>query len=962
MRPPSARRRLAVRPLEDRLTPSTFTVTSTADAGAGSLRAAILAANAHSGADAIAFNIPGGGVHTISPVSALPAVTGPLVIDGATQPGFAGNPLIELTGAGAGAGATGLAVPGGSVVRALVVNRFAADGIRVRGSNTRVEGCFVGTTAAGTAPAPNGAYGVRVFLGADHVVVGGTAAGTGNVISGNGKAGVLVQGVGTTGTQVVGNLIGLNPAGTAAVANKVGVWVTGGAATTAITGNTISGNVGPGVAVTGTGTAGATVADNRIGTDPAGGAARANGSDGVLVASGARSVVVAGNVLSGNAGNGVSIAGAAKTVVRGNRIGLNAAGTAALANAQDGVLVAGGATRTTVGGPLAADRNLIGGNLGNGVEAAGGTGNLVVGNYIGTDATGTLGRGNSLAGVRVGGGTVVGGTAAGAGNLISGNGGAGVELAGSGNTVLGNRIGTDAPGTAALGNSGAGVLVGGDNNLVGGTTAAARNVVAGNAGFGVDAGRGTGNLVQGNFIGTDAGGTAALGNTAGGVHVGGSKNVIGGTAAGARNVVSANGGPGVEIDGFGTQGNQVQGNFIGTDVTGALDRGNALAGVLLMGETSNNVVGGTAAGARNVISGNTGPGVEIDGQQDLGTSSKGNRVEGNFIGTDAAGTGGVGNGGGGVVLGGTIGNFVGGTAAGARNVISGNVGVGVDLVGLMLVNRVEGNYIGTDATGLGALPNTGAGVRIAGGPSVSVPGGQNTVAGNVIAGNGDSGVLITGDMTLNNRVVGNRIGVGADGVTALGNGRHGVFLTGSTAGDAVGGTSAGEGNVIAHNGGAGVLVGTDAAAGFTTPAGTGNTVSANSIFANGGLGIDLGAFGAVTANDAGDADGGPNDLQNFPVLTAVLLDGSDLLVLGTINTTPGAHVRVEFFASPAADPSGNGEGQTYLGFADVTVGAGGTVGFSAAFTTGLVHPGDVITATATVGGDTSEFSAALAVT
>src|SRR5262245_50027954 len=123
------RRRPTLEALEGRLAPATFTVTNTNDAGAGSLRAAILAANASPGADVIAFHV-GTGAQTISPATALPACTGPVSILGNTQPGFAGTPLIQLSGATAGSGANGLVLRGnGSVVRGLVINRFAASGV-----------------------------------------------------------------------------------------------------------------------------------------------------------------------------------------------------------------------------------------------------------------------------------------------------------------------------------------------------------------------------------------------------------------------------------------------------------------------------------------------------------------------------------------------------------------------------------------------------------------------------------------------------------------------------------------------------------------------------------------------------------------------------------------------------------------------------------------------------------------
>ncbi len=221
-------------------------------------------------------------------------------------------------------------------------------------------------------------------------------------------------------------------------------------------------------------------------------------------------------------------------------------------------------------------------------------------------------------------------------------------------------------------------------------------------------------------------------------------------------------------------------------------------------------------------------------------------------------------------------------------------------------------------------------------------------------------MLITDEATSSNVLMQNLIGVAADGVSALGNTRHGVLITGTTAHNEVGGVAS-AGNVIAHNGGAGVLIGTDAAAGFLTPAGNDNSVRGNSIFANGGLGIDLGAVGSVTANDVGDVDTGPNDLQNFPVLTAALLEGTNLLLGGTINTTSNITVHVEFFATPAADSSGYGGGETFLGAIDVTTGAGGSAAFTVAYESSLLHPGDVITATASLSGDTSEFSQALAV-
>src|SRR5262245_6606422 len=229
----------------------------------------------------------------------------------------------------------------------------------------------------------------------------------------------------------------------------------------------------------------------------------------------------------------VAFASSAGAVIAGNHIGVNAAGTAAAPNGDAGVRVTEGATNVTVGGTAAADRNVISGNLGSGVviDGSGGTTNVLVrGNYIGTDAAGTAPIGNFIA-VWVTGssGNTVGGAAAGTRNIISGN-DRGVWIDGpaaSNNVVAGNYIGTDASGTADLGNTGFGVAItGGSGNTVGGTYAGAGNVISGNdqfgdffhsGGFGVFITIASNTVVAGNFIGTDATGTTDLGNTIAGV-------------------------------------------------------------------------------------------------------------------------------------------------------------------------------------------------------------------------------------------------------------------------------------------------------------------------------------------------------------------------------------------------------------------------------------------------------------
>ncbi len=456
----------------------------------------------------------------------------------------------------------------------------------------------------------------------------------------------------------------------------------------------------------------------------------------------------------------------------------------------------------------------------------------------------------------------------------------------------------------------------------------------------------TGNWLAGNYIGTD--GTTALGNATGVWLAGASNNRVGSDGDGAndaaeRNVISGNQG-GVEDGGVrltgAASGNVIAGNYIGTNATGAAAVGNRTGIFVETFGPGGNVYGGTAPALRNVISGN-GTGVSLFG-------SAGDAVQGNYIGTNAAGTAAIGNGTGVALQFGAVNNLVGGTAAGARNVISGNsVGVGFVHFGTQH-NTVQGNFIGPDATGNGALGNVFNGVDFNLSSNNTI-GGTDPGAGNVIAGNGANGVFIADGG--GNRVLGNLIGVGADGTRPLGNGQQGVNILFSL-------NNAVTANTIANNGRNGVLVST--IGGFPS---NGNLIRGNSVFANAQAGIELLAAsdpfgGGPTPNDPGDADSGPNNLQNNPVLTQAVSTAAGTAIAGTLNSAPGTTFTLEFFASPAVDPSGLGEGTTPLGLLTVTTDANG----DASFTTQLaavVPAGFVVTATATdPANNTSEFSVA----
>src|SRR5438093_1167718 len=348
-------------------------------------------------------------------------------------------------------------------------------------------------------------------------------------------------------------------------------------------------------------------------------------------------------------------------------------------------------------------------------------GDIIEGNFIGTDVTGNIRRLNGY-GVFINeraNNCIIGGTAAAARNLISGNRNDGVTLGGAqgvmgGNRVQGNFIGTNVNGTSPLGNGFFGVQIyGSSNETVGGTTAGARNSISGNGGEYPPSGSGvymylsyaTGNLVQGNYIGTGLTGATSLGNKDGvrGEN-GANHNMIGGTTPGTRNIVSGNSRNGIVLI---TIGDSVQGNYIGTDVNGTADLGNNENGVLV--QYNNNTIGGTSVGARNTISGNGLSGVLIDG-------GMGNAVQGNFIGTNAAGTAALGNDLNGVTTSQAPNNTIGGPATEARNVISANgrhgVSIGIDTQSGSTGVTVQNNYVGTDVTGNNCVGNLRDGVFV----------------------------------------------------------------------------------------------------------------------------------------------------------------------------------------------------------------------------------------------------------
>ena len=426
-------------------------------------------------------------------------------------------------------------------------------------------------------------------------------------------------------------------------------------------------------------------------------------------------------------------------------------------NSAQGVLL--GSTNTTVGGVETQDANVITGNGLQGVSILpGAQGNQIFGNQIGIAGPSLNGLfiidGNGAEGVRIADSSnYVGGPAAGAGNLISGNLGDGVHifgLAATRNNVQGNYIGVGPGGgflfgTGDTGNVGDGVRIenAGDNNI-GGPADADRNVISANAGAGVriSGTSGVRNLVRGNYIGLTADGISALGNSQEGVAISSADNTVG-----PRNVISANL-RGVLLSGAGATGNLVRDNLIGTDGTGTDDLGNAQEGVRIDG-ASNNSITGDAKGSQ-VISGNN-VGLIITGNAAIR-----NQVLGNFIGTDVTGALDLGNSQEGVRIENSPGNSIGGSTTTARNLISANHW-GVVITGPRASgNVVQGNAIGTGIAGTESLGNELDGVFINQGASGNLIGGSPAATGNTIAFNRRDGVRIE-DASVSNSILTNSI-------------------------------------------------------------------------------------------------------------------------------------------------------------------------------------------------------------
>ena len=378
------RTRLAFEPLESRTVPTVITVTSTGDGvtrnGVVTLREAIEAADSHkavgdvpapaAGPVTIRFNIPGSGTHVIKPLSALPVLAGDVTIDGTSQHGYDGTPLIEIDGASAGAQSNGFVLLGGkNTVRGLDITQFKLNGIVVASADNTIAGDWIGLNPSGFQAAGNGAEGI-VVVGADNLI-GGTTAGARVVISGNRLAGIDLTTSKAYGNDVVGDYIGTDATGFASIPNGTGLLIGAGSHSNQIGGttdaarNVICGNIDDQIEITGKGTSSNVVTDNYIGVDSSGESAAQEGGDGVQITDGATDNRIGGTTLdTGNliagiglwtfgkaAGAGVELDGSTTSgnLIEGNWIGIDSRGLAPLSDIGGGIRI-NGAGRNTVGG------------------------------------------------------------------------------------------------------------------------------------------------------------------------------------------------------------------------------------------------------------------------------------------------------------------------------------------------------------------------------------------------------------------------------------------------------------------------------------------------------------------------------------------------------------------------------------------------------------------------------------
>lgn len=737
------------------------------------LRAAIEQANATPDQDTIEFDLDlaDDDPFLFTPMTPLPVIVRPVVIDGTTQPGYVDEPLITLDAAGL---TYGLAVmTNNSIITGLHIANAVQVNVLLAGSNNTVRACHINGVNLDDNGFRVGNVGIGI-LGAANII-GGTGIGDENVMTSL-TTGILVEGAVASGNVIQDNVIRLEMPGSTA-----GIYITQAT-------KTVIGGASPGKG-------------NVISA-----ISLEYGSFGIYLDR-ARSTKIMGNILRPENSQSYMY------------------GIAAFYSAK----------------------------------------------------------------------TTIGGSAVGAGNVISGNHMGIMLFEGTESKVFGNLIGSNSPGKPELSNEIALSVDGGESTQIGGVKPGQGNVISGNK-DGIYSDGGTGLTIRGNKIGTDDTGTLAVGNERA-IYLSYycSDYTIGGTTPSARNLISGND---AGIQAFSIGRVVIQGNYIGTDVTGTTAIPKAAA-VHIAGE--NALIGGSVPGAGNLISGNT-VGMMIT-----------RFIDDNF----------------------------------QPNLISGST------VGLVMPRSnilIQQNLIGTDASGLVPLGNASSGIYLHLVDGVTI-GGSTALTRNVISGNGEGGITIWDSRNIT--IQGNYIGANSKGKSAPGMGNTGdgisILRFANSFGNTIGGAGK-QANRIMDNSLAGVRFLNDDVYvhGFA--------MQGNHMSGNGGLGIDIATEG-VTVNGPIEND----FVQNFPVINFLKRKGGaahpKTQIKGSLNSTPFGDYTLYFYSVKTCDPSGYGEADKYLGQKVVQADEIGEATFNVKFPVKLAE-GDSVVATASDYQDsTSEFSA-----
>ncbi len=787
-----------------------YTVTSNADAGANTLRQAIIDANANGGTDTIYFNF--GAVTTITLSSCNQQILDPVFIDGYSDPGAsAGNLMIEIISP-AGCNGINLGVGSdGSIVQGLVINGGAVGIYSNNADNHIIRGNYVGTNVTGTAAAASQPQNGIAIVNSDNVTIGGVNGQIDrNIVSGMTQSGIRFE-------------------------------------------SSLSG----------------VVINNYVGTDYTGNGSIGNGEHGVYCYNNSHDPQVGGataaesNILSDNSSHGIYMHSCDNPVIQGNTCGMGLDGSTILANNGSGINLefCDGAQ---IGGTSAPERNYCSANGSFGIVTRNSDNVVIEGNWIGVDkATGLLDYGNFDAAITATNclDITIGGTAAGAGNICSasGNPGGGAD----GISIWQNSLRP---------------------------------------------------IIKGNIIGLGADTVTPLQNYGHGIEcLQCEDGLIGGATLNERNYIAESFNRQIQL--VSSHRVQIVNNYIGTDVSGLLDRGGDEMGIAVS-NSEDVVIGGTTAAERNIISANSYTGIEVNG------NSPRTIIKGNLIGVGADGVTSLGNLQEGIKITGNqcVDAVIGGPTTDERNIISangtGNSHHGINIDGGSSGHTIENNYIGLDETGIIARGNAGNGIMINNVDLVDI-------LDNTISSNAEDGINLIN--VEDGELYGNNIGTRANGSGDRGNGSEGMRLAASSLDNIIGGSLANANTIAYNDGAAGILLESSAQR---------NEITFNSIFCNSGLGIDL--------------QGSANESVSAPTVTTS--DANTVTGTGTAGMTIHVYRNVTSDGGIDCDC----EGEIYIG--TTTVGGGGT--WSLTHSLGLsTSAADAITATqTTTNGSTSEFT------